>query len=87
MFSIKAFQDEEVVELPEQNKRKRHIPELVDVDAPALALKPIGPGGPCDAGGGGSVPADLALVAQLGKWHPAAEVGEYAAKARSAALG
>ena len=86
-FSIIAFQDEKVAELPEHNKRKPQILDLADVHVQAFALKAIGLGGPYDAGGGGPVPADLALAAQFDERHPAPKMGEHAAKARSAALG
>lgn len=85
--TVEAFQDEEVIELPEQDERKRQGLELIHLHGAAGAFEAIVPGGARDAGGAGAVAADLAFLAQLRERHPAPEIGKHAAETCGAALG
>ena len=85
--AVEAFEDEKVVELPEQDERERHLLEHVQRYRAAGALEAVVLGGARDAGGAGAVPADLAFLAQFGERHPAPEKCKHAAQAGGTAFG
>ena len=59
-LAIEAFDDDEVVELPEQDERERIFFQILPCQGIAGAFKAIVPGGTHDAGGGSAVAADSA---------------------------
>ena len=84
---VEPFENDEVVELPEQDHRQGHAPELFRLLAPSVRLQTVPARGAVDVGRVASIPTDRARLAQLLDGHPASEVREHDPEARGPALG
>ena len=82
-----AFEDNEVVEPPEQDEGQRHSGELMDVLAPPGSLEAVAAGGAHDVLRVGAVAAGSRRLAQLLERDPPPEVGEHDAEGGGGAVG
>lgn len=83
----KAFDDEEVIHVPEHDKRRPELAELVGRHLVPLARQPVLLGGLLDIEGVAAVSRHPALDAQLLEWDMAAMVRQNDAERGRAALG